>query len=104
MTDRGFENELERLFDAAPALADEAAFASAVALRLRWRRLSRPIALGAAGVVGAVVALSLLGDRGSELATMLDGGIVQFGPYGLPAVVALSLAAAALVALRQVEF
>ena len=58
MDDRGFEAGLERMFAQAPVLADSDAFTRRVEGKLnrdwRWRTLG----LGAAGVVGGVIAVS----------------------------------------------
>lgn len=57
MADR-FEARLEQMFAESPAFADEAAFAQRVQGRLGTGQKLRNVAIGAAGVVGGVVAVA----------------------------------------------
>ena len=96
------------MFDASPAFADDAAFATSVERRLARVWLVRRLALTAAGVVGGAVALSRLPDLRLALAdaTAWFGG---FGDLlvqpdgGVGVWMAAGVAAAAVVLLRRVE-
>ena len=104
-----FEFDLEAMFDAPPAFADDAAFADAVDRRLRRRWLVRRAALGAAGVTGAAVALNRLPDLLAADFTSASPWLGEVGallaqPYGSVGIwMAVGLAAAAVVLLRNVE-
>ena len=58
MSDFEFEARLERLFSQPPPVSDPAAFAAGVQARLERGWGVRRMAIGAAGVVGAVIAAS----------------------------------------------
>ncbi len=56
MSDPFFEHHLGRLFAEPPALADQAAFTASVQARLERNWAMRRVLIGAAGVVGGLVA------------------------------------------------
>jgi hypothetical protein len=104
-----FEIELEAMFDAPPAFADEAAFAASVDRRLRRRMIVRHAALAVAGVAGGAVALSRLPDllllASAEAARWLGeaGGLLAQPYAGVSVWMVAGLAAAAVVLVRNVE-
>ena len=104
-----FEAELEAMFDAPPAFADDAAFTLAVDRRLRRLWLVRRTALGVAGAVGGAVALSRLPDlRLPDMPAApawFDGLAMLAQPYGGAGVLWMvaGMVAAAAVLLRRVE-
>jgi hypothetical protein len=105
MTDRRFETELEAMFAQAPAFADDALFSQAVERRLRRRWLVRQLMLGAAATAGGAVALNGLPQLARDAAPWLDRGaaLLETSAYGVPVLLLIGMAGAALVALRQVE-
>ncbi|MGZ8408248.1 MAG: hypothetical protein ACXWVJ_09495 [Caulobacteraceae bacterium] len=77
MSDLDFEYRLERMFAAAPAFADSAAFAQRVESRLDRNWAMRRVMIGVAGLGGGLIAaMQMIGSRFGEQVNGLGGDAV----------------------------